>query len=199
MLRAGDAVNKQAACEIEVETLFMPSDFTSSERTVLGITVLGGEEVKLREGQAFDALQAIQSAVKCVLSLWDHKHKDSRGQTQNTRSLVLIKKAEARRDNHMETYAAARKAMISLGFLDDVSGDRSPFPPLKLEDTFMKSRQRRREVGDSRRPDGPLWRAGKITVGSRTSMSPTKSSEAKSDIEDSIGACHYHSPQLCLT
>jgi hypothetical protein len=56
----------------------------------------------------------------------------------------------------MRTYAACRTAMITLGTLDE-DDPQSPFPSLRLEDTFMKSTQRGRGLGDSRRTDGKLW------------------------------------------
>ncbi|KAJ6484891.1 hypothetical protein C8R45DRAFT_931325 [Mycena sanguinolenta] len=42
------------------EKLFLPSDFTSSEQTKLGLETLGAEELKLRQGEANGALRTLQ-------------------------------------------------------------------------------------------------------------------------------------------
>ena len=192
MPKAGDAVIQQCCCDIEHEKLFLPSDFSSPMRDTLELTLLGGEEAKLREGEAFDALHLVRTAAKTVVALRDRKNKHSRGQAENTRSGTLIRNAEGQRDLHMQSYAFARHSMIALRFLD--AEDRhSPFPPLTLEDTFMKSRQRKRTVGDSRRADGLIWHMGSITSGSGTPLlstpTPTGAGEVPED-EISIGTLY---------
>lgn len=157
MPNAGDAVAQQRTCEAEHEILFLPSDFSWKDRQTVESTALGVEEAKLREGEAFDALRAIQTAVKTMTALLDRKRKNARGQADNTRASNWIREAQGRRDHHMRSYAASRAAMIALGSLSE-DDPQSPFPPLSLEDTYMKSRQRGRGLGDSRRTDGMLWR-----------------------------------------
>jgi hypothetical protein len=191
MPEAGDILIREKACEVEKEKLYLPSDFSPLEREVIGVTMLGCEEVKLREGEAFDALHATRSAVKAVIALKDRKRRDARGQAENTRSGRFIRDAEARRDRHMQTYAAARDAMCSLGLIN-ADGINSPFPPLTLADTFMKSRQRKRGVGDSHRTDGALWRMGRITVPSSSSIEPVIVDGGQMDAEGEgakIGVC----------
>ena len=157
MPKAGDAVARQQSCEVEHEKLFLPSDFQHEDQQTIEAIALGVEEAKLREGEAYDALRAIQSAVKTLTAIQDRKRKNARGQAENTKSGYYIRDAQSRRDHHMETYTSARRALISLGIIDD-NDPESPFPPLTIEDTFMKSRQRGRGLGDSRRTDGKLWR-----------------------------------------
>jgi hypothetical protein len=165
MPKAGDAVAKHRSCDVEHERLFLPSDFSSGkERQDADCVALGIEEAKLREGEAFDALRAIQCAVKTMTALQDKKRKNARGQADNTRSAGYIREAQGRRDHHMATYASARQAMIALGTVSKTD-PHSPFPPLTLEDTFMKSRQRGRGLGDSRRTDGMLWHTHRPAVG----------------------------------
>jgi hypothetical protein len=156
MPKAGDAVARQRSCEVEHEKLFLPSDFEHEEQQTVEAIALGIEEAKLREGEAYDALRAIQSAVKTLTAIQDRKRKNARGQAENTKSGSYIRDAQSRRDHHMETYASARLALILLGVVDS-NDPESPFPPLTIEDTFMKSRQRGRGLGDSRRTDGKLW------------------------------------------
>jgi hypothetical protein len=185
MPKAGDAVIRQAPCEVEREKLWLPSDFPFSEREALDLAILGGEETKLREGEAFDALLLIRTAVKTVVALRDRKTKNARGQAENTRSGILIKNAEGQRDLHMQTYNFARSAMITLGFLDP-RDTLSPFPPLTLEDTFMKSRQRKRGLGDSHRTDGLLWHIGGIVADSKSGSSTTTGAAGESESRQTL-------------
>ncbi|KAJ6596394.1 hypothetical protein DFH09DRAFT_130750 [Mycena vulgaris] len=61
----GDKVSRQAALspavQVEDETLYIPSDLTASERIELDVVALSIEEVRWREGQAFDFLRSIQT------------------------------------------------------------------------------------------------------------------------------------------
>src|SRR5262245_64135092 len=91
MPKVGDAVAQQRSCEVEHEILFLPSDFPCGEREKVEATALGVEEAKLREGEAFDALRAIQNAVKTMTALLDRKRKHARGQADNTRASTYIR------------------------------------------------------------------------------------------------------------
>jgi hypothetical protein len=192
MPKAGDAVIRQPPCEVECEKLYLPSEFPSSERDALEVAILAGEETKLREGEAFDSLLLIQTAVKTVVALRDQKNRHARGQGENTRSGTLIRGAEAQRDLHMQTYHFARSSMIALGFLD--AGDFQPsFPPLTLQDTFMKSHQRKRGLGDSRQTDGVLWHMGGIVSESNAGPSrtpPTTGASGESGVGEVIGVSY---------
>ncbi|KAF8157650.1 hypothetical protein K438DRAFT_2073948 [Mycena galopus ATCC 62051] len=156
----GDKVAMQAAASpavpVEEEVLFLPSDLTASERLDLGVVALGVEEVRWREGEAFDALRAVQNVVKALVALRDRKTKNERQQKDNTRAANEIADTTKRCDRHMQTYDAARCAMIALGTLID--GPNTSFPPLTVADTFMKSVRQTRHVGDSKFTDGLLWR-----------------------------------------
>ncbi|KAJ7857939.1 hypothetical protein B0H14DRAFT_3135672 [Mycena olivaceomarginata] len=158
--KLGDKVAIQAATlpaiPVEEEVLFLPSDLTASERLDLDVVALGVEEARWREGEAFDALRAVQNVVKALVALRDRKTKNERQQKGNTRAGNEIADTTKRRDRHMQTYDAARCAMIALGTLTD--GVNTSFPPLTVADTFMKSVRQARRVGDSKLTDGLLWR-----------------------------------------
>jgi hypothetical protein len=156
MPNVADRLLCEAPCNIEVEKLFLPSCLDGTGRLEVGAIELGIEEGKLREGAAFDALRATQTAVKALKNLQDHKAKNSRGQAQNTRSVKLIADTEARRNIHISAYNNHRRAMISLSMIGENELN-SPFPGLEVKDTFMKSTVQRRQLGDSRRMDGILW------------------------------------------
>ncbi|KAF7369577.1 CxC2 domain-containing protein [Mycena venus] len=178
MPKIGDRVGWQSAtsppCPVENEKLFIPSDLTAAERRELGLTSLGVEEARWREGQAFDALRGVRTVVKAIRVLRDHKEKNERQQKQNSRAGDHISDAVRRRDFRMATYDAARQAMISLELLSE--GPDSAFPPLSFDDTFMKSVVKKRQLGDSRFTDGRLFTVG--SGATQSSIQPTGVSPA---------------------
>ena len=146
------AIQALAAPFVQNEKLFLPSDFLSAaEREALDLTSLAEEEARWREGQAYDSLRIVQNIVKALSALRNRKKKNERHQKQNSRAGDAIEDTENRRDQHMESYEAARNALNALGV-------GSTFPPLKAEDLYMKSVQQKRRVGDSLHTDGALWR-----------------------------------------
>lgn len=158
----GNFLLHEKACEVELEKLFLPSSFDDRNRVC--VVALGVEEIKFREGAAFDALCALQTAVKTITALRGRKVKNDRGQAANTRSSRCLSDCEARRDLHMASYTAHRQALIKLGFIDKLD-PHSIFPELTLPDTFMKSTEGSRCLGDSRRTDGLLWASGAVGAG----------------------------------
>ncbi|KAJ7743253.1 hypothetical protein DFH07DRAFT_777465 [Mycena maculata] len=162
MAKVGDKVAAQTilGTPIEDEKLFLPSDLTENERQKMDVVALGMEESKWREGQAFDILRALQHIVKTINALRNRKFKNDRQQKQNSRAGDQIAEVTKRQNHRIESYSAARLALISLNGSTD-------FPVLTEADLFMKSVQQKRRVGDSKRTDGLLWRATALaTIGS---------------------------------
>ncbi|KAJ6552856.1 hypothetical protein B0H19DRAFT_1072355 [Mycena capillaripes] len=162
MPQVGDKVASQAisAPAIEAELLYLPSEFSEAERREMNLVQLAIEEARWREGQAFDTLRALQNVVKALGALQRRKFKNDRQQKQNTRAMEHMDEGIKRRNHHMEAFNAARLAIITL------TGS-SNFPVLTEADLFMKSVQQKRQVGDSNRTDGLLFRAKALaTVGS---------------------------------
>ncbi|KAJ6472197.1 hypothetical protein C8R47DRAFT_1077094 [Mycena vitilis] len=145
------------------------------------------EEGKLRHGEAYDLIRVLQSICKTLTNLRDRKaaKKSGEGQQRQTIAGEQILDAERRRDNHISSYNSVRAVMISLGTCDEAD-PASPFPPLIVSDTFMKSRRRERALGDSRRGDGLLFTNIGITAGSKISHPPdaTFESEDEEDLLD---------------
>ncbi|KAJ7846583.1 hypothetical protein B0H14DRAFT_2584040 [Mycena olivaceomarginata] len=100
----------------------------------------------------------IRTVVKAIRALRDRKEKNERQQKQNSRAGDHINDAVRRREFCMKTYDAARQAMISLDSMSQ--GPDSAFPPLSVDDTFMKSVVKKRQLGDSRFTDGQLFTVG---------------------------------------
>lgn len=133
----------------ELETLFLPSDFTPEERLTFSLVELAQGEYQLRQGAAFDALRSVRNIVKTLGMIGHEKKTQDYGQTRNTRSNNQIIATRIRLDIAILQYNQTRIATISLG-LDE--HDRT-FPALALEDTYRQSTLAKRQVGDSRRID----------------------------------------------
>ncbi|KAJ7152450.1 hypothetical protein C8R46DRAFT_1302833 [Mycena filopes] len=146
------AAQSLKAPPLQDEKLFLPSDFsTPEERQKLGMASLAEEEVRWREGQAFDSLRAIQNIVKTISALRGRKIKNDRQQKQNTRAGDNIEEATTLRNRHMALYEVARQALLALN---------APmvYPLLTEADLYMKPVLQKRRVGDSRHTDGALFR-----------------------------------------
>ncbi|KAJ7656586.1 hypothetical protein B0H17DRAFT_1213791 [Mycena rosella] len=161
---------------LEAETLWLPSDFTEVQRVAMGpnIIALAAEE------EAYDLIRHIQTICKGLSALEDRK-RDVRGQKNNIISGEQALDTRHRRDCAIKAYNSVRKAMISLGTACD-EGDQ--FPPLTINDTFMKSRRRERALGDSRRGDGMLYTRIGIAAGSKVSNAPAVEDEDEEGSDD---------------
>ncbi|KAJ7697398.1 hypothetical protein B0H17DRAFT_1130376 [Mycena rosella] len=93
----------QAACEVEVELLGLPSEFREAvKRVQLDIVSLAEVEGRLREGAAFDAIQKIQLVAKALGSMRDQKRRNDSGVQKNTISQKQINDTQDRRDIHIK-------------------------------------------------------------------------------------------------
>ncbi|KAJ7458121.1 hypothetical protein FB451DRAFT_964523, partial [Mycena latifolia] len=145
----------------EWERLFLPSDFTSSERTKLGLETLGAEELKLRQGEANDALRSLREHIQHSQAL------------DNTRMLVIMlfmvrqRTLEQCKRSRMsklgsritsKKYRHARTAMIALGC--NPQDPKFGFPELRDEDLYTKNVDEPHKLGDGGKVEGWIWRQG---------------------------------------
>ncbi|KAF7300128.1 CxC2 domain-containing protein [Mycena kentingensis (nom. inval.)] len=137
---------------LQAEKLFLPSDFTSAERTTFGLDDLAAEESRWREGQMFDILRAVQNNVKATNALRRDKIKNDRYQKENMRSSERIRESLRHREVWMTIFASARAAILML------DGE-TKFPALTEADLYMKPIMDKRRLGDSELSDGALWTA----------------------------------------
>jgi hypothetical protein len=151
-----DIIECQDAYQVEDEPLLLPSSFPAIRQEELGIVTLASEEARLREGQACDLILQLRRVAKTISALHSQRKKNDKHQKQQTRSRSRIQAHELARDGMLATYIACRKALGSLGCIDDDLSERR-FPPLTLDDLRRHSTVRKRGIGDSRRADGDLW------------------------------------------
>jgi hypothetical protein len=118
--------------ETEKICLHLPSDFSAHERRRLNLMSLASIELKLRKGEANDALQDLRSQLNFILGLEVQK-RGIRYTRNLTRAAKIIQDAGRARDAVADSYRAARAAIIALG------GDGEEYPALSAQDLRMKS------------------------------------------------------------
>ncbi|KAJ7089452.1 hypothetical protein C8R44DRAFT_892407 [Mycena epipterygia] len=169
------------ACHVEKEVLGLPSNFTEEERSELPhVTAFVDQEAQLREGVIYDALASVRIVVKAYQSMRDRKAKNDSGY-KNTIAQNQLNDVEHRRDIHIANYMVGRAAMMRLG---RAVGDENDFRELQVKDTAMKSRTLRRQLGDSRWIDGPIWAQGSVSesVGGRQLSGPSSAASTSSGV-----------------
>ncbi|KAJ6447374.1 hypothetical protein C8R45DRAFT_948565 [Mycena sanguinolenta] len=129
----------------EWEKLFLPSDFTSSEQTKLGLETLGAEELKLRQGEANNALRSLREHLQHSQALRQHKKAQNNavfGQAKNTQGVQKIRDVQTRIQNYV-------KKRPKFGF-----------PELRDEDLYTKNVNQPHNLGDGGKVEGWIWRQG---------------------------------------
>jgi hypothetical protein len=158
MPQVGDSVAVLPPSDPHEEQLCLPSDFNETQRDQLKIVPLVDVEMRLREGEAQDALRDLRMTVRHINTLTFQKQTEVRGQEANLRSNDVINKFKTKRHLFVLKYNAARNAMIALGCSDTSEGD--DYPPLKESDATMKHSEKPYQLGDGKRLGGPLFTAG---------------------------------------
>ncbi|KAJ3979929.1 hypothetical protein F5890DRAFT_1420566 [Lentinula detonsa] len=136
----------------EDQLLLLPSDFTPAECQQLRLIPLATKQIQMLEAMLGETIANLQTTVKNLSAAFERKIKDARGQDANTKSIVQIRKIEAKRNDLMGDYDLFREVLNALDGLDE-----GKWPPLALKDTFRKPTERRRNPGDSRVLEGNLW------------------------------------------
>jgi hypothetical protein len=142
---------------VEVEVLFLPSEFSVEQREKLGLGKLAELEAELWEGQASECILRLRCIMKLISGFQGERQKNPGTQREGTRSRSKIQILEFLKDRVLSTYSDSRSALGSLGKLDTVA-DR--YPHLTERDLERKSTRDKRSLGDSYRPDGGLWGLG---------------------------------------
>lgn len=143
----------------EHETLVLPSDLSSDLREKVGLSNLASNEMRLREGEAYDALQALRSQIRYCNALIQHKNAKNNavhGQYLSTRAGNLIRNADRKSQDYAQKYRHARAAMIRLG----LPSNSTRFPELTRESTFMKDLSISHVLGDGSKTEGWIWCVG---------------------------------------
>lgn len=138
--------------EAENERLFLPSDFSLSERAELCLEALATKQTKILDVALGEIVTSLQTVVKTISAAFERKTKHARGQEQNTRSTTKIRTIMGKRLDLILDYNTLRDALQSLNSLDE-----EKWPTLEEKDTYRKSTEKRRRPGDPTDVEGNLW------------------------------------------
>lgn len=134
---------------------------------------LAEEELELRRVQVVECIMQLRRSAKRLSSARAQKKKDGRGQYEGSRSTTLRHSLEFNQECLLLIYNLGRQALISLSPDKHVA---EAFPPLCAADLFRKTTTEKRQLGDSRRADGELWKVGARASLSSESQDPSPSS-----------------------
>jgi hypothetical protein len=161
---------------------YLPSDLDAKEIEG-GLQTLFNEEMVLRDAVLNDLVDNIRTGVTRVENAWGDKEESARGQKANLRANDGIRELELARDVHITEYNAVRLKFEQL---------RHPLaedhPRITDESLRHKSTTDGRQVGDSRRRDGSIWRtdigAGPSTVQTRKKDTKANTSSDARETKD---------------
>ncbi|KAJ7035891.1 hypothetical protein C8F04DRAFT_954397 [Mycena alexandri] len=142
---------------VEKEKLFFPSEFNEPARNSLGMLEAGTIEYKLREGQAYDALEEVRQAIKTFNFNVAFKISNIGGQPSNTRAQNFLRILANARVVEADRYRRARGALLQLG-LSDVDAN---LRPLVNSDLYAKNTREMPKMGESKQVDPWIWTAGR--------------------------------------
>ncbi|KAJ7690456.1 hypothetical protein B0H14DRAFT_2652387 [Mycena olivaceomarginata] len=131
------------------EKLFLPSDFTGSERTKCGLESLGAEELKLRQGEANYVLRSLRENIQHSQALRQHKNACSNvvhGQEKNTYAVQRIKDVQTKIQSYVHKYRQAHTAMITPGC--NPQNPKFGFPELRDKDLYTENVDQPHNLGD---------------------------------------------------
>ncbi len=122
----------------------------------LGLPVLSGYEEELRKGQADDALCGLRRALKYKENLQWGKRKSAHGNANNTRAVVLIRRAHDLVRLKVTVYRRARDALLRLG----MSEKDGIYKPLEDAHVVLKKVKGYPDVGDTQYTGSWIWVEG---------------------------------------
>ncbi|KAK0470868.1 hypothetical protein IW261DRAFT_1572702 [Armillaria novae-zelandiae] len=138
--------------------LLLPSAMSPILRQKMGFTNLVAEEYELREGAAYDSIAEVRLRASTVAYMDETRQGNDMGQERLTKSLRQLNNARESLELAIQQYNGHQMAMKELGVH---SGSSFPLPELSMQDTYRKTRTRKRAMGDSRVMDGRIF--GNIT------------------------------------
>ncbi|KAK7024355.1 hypothetical protein VNI00_016409 [Paramarasmius palmivorus] len=145
----------------EDATLYLPSDLTPEQREQWGLRNMAHAELRLRKGEANDALRKIRDNLQDEKTLYEEKNRKSNhnvGVKETTRSWEPITAATAKVRQYRAKYDACRKAMLALG----LSEKDQAFRPIRDEDIFIKNTLDYHALGEGSKTESWLWGAGDL-------------------------------------
>ncbi|KAF8662785.1 hypothetical protein AX14_007008 [Amanita brunnescens Koide BX004] len=140
----------------EADVLFLPSALNDHMHHSLGLQALVDTELRLRKGQAFDALDKLRMSIHIWNLHFEFKKLEVHGQQQNTRAQQLLKSLRNNIVTAADTYHHARNALLHLG----ISENDAAFHPLLDTELYMKNTGKLAKLGDNKKEDPWFWYTG---------------------------------------
>ncbi|KAJ7918916.1 hypothetical protein B0H13DRAFT_1606719, partial [Mycena leptocephala] len=140
----------------EKEALFLPSHFMETVRNEMKLAALAQVEYSLQEGQAFDALCDVRTAIRTLNYNLAFKKTQIHGVGPNTKGQNFLKTLSNDIQVAANTYRRARRALLALG-LNENDGT---LKELVRSDLFGKG-GRRAKMGDSKTHEPWIWTTGR--------------------------------------
>ncbi|KAJ7857401.1 hypothetical protein B0H13DRAFT_1902265 [Mycena leptocephala] len=157
----------------EKEALFLPSHFTAPVRSEMKLAALGQVEYTLREGQAFDALCDVRTAIRTLNYNLAFKKTQIHGVGPNTKGQNFLKTLSNDIQVGADTYRRARRALLALGLHENDPSLRE----LLRADLFGKG-GRRTTMGDSKTHEPWIW-----TTGRAANLSEAEEAEWEAELD----------------
>ncbi|KAJ6479763.1 hypothetical protein C8R45DRAFT_832802 [Mycena sanguinolenta] len=142
----------------EWEKLFLPSYFTSSKQTKLGLETLGVEELKLRQGEANDVLRSLCKPLQHSQALRQHKNARNNAvhcQAKNTWAVQRSGMSKLGSRIMSKKYQHTCVAMIALGC--NPGDPKFGLSELRDEDLYTKNVDQPHNLGDGEKVEGWIW------------------------------------------
>ncbi|KAF9062583.1 hypothetical protein BDP27DRAFT_1427791 [Rhodocollybia butyracea] len=150
----GDVLAVLPYCNLEVESLLLPSHFELDRRTKCNLLELGNVEAALRKGQAQDAILDLCKSIKALHMCIQTKVRNKGSQKRNTRSSRFVRQMRQVREGCASTYRYARTCLIKLGKIDQHS---LQFPQLNDEDMYIRNIREDAALGEGSTFSGWIW------------------------------------------
>ncbi|KAF8999471.1 hypothetical protein BDZ89DRAFT_1051273 [Hymenopellis radicata] len=109
-----ETVARTVPVEVEDQTLWLPSDFSSERRSAVCLGDIAKKEAEIRKGQCYDALQAMRDCERALRTLASYRRDETDGQGVRTRAQTSIETIEARRNYNADRYRRCRRALERL-------------------------------------------------------------------------------------
>ncbi|KLO10527.1 hypothetical protein SCHPADRAFT_832439, partial [Schizopora paradoxa] len=128
-------------------------------REELCLADLASTELKLREGQASDILDALRQQLKVNAMLQIDHEENIWGTRAGNRSMKAINEAKRLKRLWVSEYLAVRSAMLALGL-----GKQSPFKDLTSDGMYRRKILGATVLGTGTKPDGWIWSMGRVST-----------------------------------
>jgi hypothetical protein len=132
--------------------LFLPSQFNATQRATMKLEALAQVEYSLREGQAYDALRDLRTAIRTFNYNLHVKKTDIHGVGANTRAQNFLKTLSNDIQAAGDAYRRTRAALVKLGLPDDDE----TLKPLERRNLDGKG-GKGLALGDSRKAEPWFW------------------------------------------